>query len=505
MDRRLTQNAERLRFRIDATRCDGQGVCALVAPELFGLDRYGLAYVIPGSQELADADPDVRARGLEADALCPRNAIREDPAPPARPARATEAEAEADQETADKPAEREALAPERRPRLLLEEPETVAGWRERGGWADHDSAALIDLVERAGILGQGGAAFPAAAKWRRVVGAERPVVLANAAEREPGTVKDRYLTGSRPGLVLDGIRLSMAAVGADEAIIAVDEDATAEHDALTAEITEAARLGLLRGEIRVHKVPARYVAGEETSVISLLNGGPAIPRIRPPYPSDSGIGGRPTLVHNVETLAQVALAAALGAAEFRAEGLPEAPGTGLFSVGPFGGPARLVERPLGYPLRALLAETGLLDGARAVLVGGYAGGLLPPDAFDTPLAPAPLAAAGAALGTKSVQVIGEHHCPVRVAAEITGYFGAESAGQCPPCSRGLPDMAALLAALEAGTAGAGTVTELRGFMSTLSGRGVCRLPDGAARVTLSLLSAFGDAVEEHLRGGCPLH
>ena len=89
MDRRLTKNAEPLRFRIDASRCDGQGVCALVAPELFGLDRYGLAYVIPGSQEIADTDPDVRARGLEADALCPRNAIREDPAPPARRRRKT--------------------------------------------------------------------------------------------------------------------------------------------------------------------------------------------------------------------------------------------------------------------------------------------------------------------------------------------------------------------------------------------------------------------------------
>lgn len=500
MDRRLTQNAERLRFRIDATRCDGQGVCALIAPELFGLDRYGLAYVIPGSQELAEADPDVRGRGLEADALCPRNAIREDPAPPGRSAPA----AGAGQETADMAAEPAVTVAEHPARLLLDKPETVVGWREHGGWASHDSAALIDLVERAGILGHGGAAFPAAAKWRRVAGAERPVVLANAAEREPGTVKDRYLTGSRPGLVLDGIRLAMAAVGASEAVIAVDEDATAEHDALTAAIADAARLGLLRGEIRVHKVPARYVAGEETSVISLLNGGSAIPRIRPPYPSDSGIGGRPTLVHNVETLAQVALAVAMGAAEFRTNGLPDAPGTGLFSVSPFGGPAVLTERPLGYPLRALLADSGLLDGARAVLVGGYAGGLLPPDAFGTPLAPAPLAAAGAALGTKSVQVIDDRHCPVRVAAEVVGYFGAESAGQCPPCSRGLPDMAALLADLEAGTAGAEAVAELHGFMSTLSGRGVCRLPDGAARITLSLLSAFGDQVAEHIRGGCPL-
>jgi NADH:ubiquinone oxidoreductase subunit F (NADH-binding) len=445
--------------------------------------------VIPGSDAIADADPEVRGRGLEADALCPRNAIREDPAAPARPVPAALSPA-----TGAVP-----------PRLLLDAPESVTDWQRRGGWADHDAGALLDLVERAGIRGQGGAAFPAAAKWRRVAGAARPVLVANGAEREPGTVKDRYLTGSRPALVLDGIRLAMRAVGAAEAVVAVDEDAIAEHDALSAAIAEAASRGFLDGcQIRTHKVPARYVAGEETALIGLLNGGPALPRLRPPFPSEAGVSGRPTLVHNVETLAQVALAAVLGAAEFRAAGTGDAPGTGLFSVGPFGGPWQLAERPYGYSLRRLLAETGLLEGTRAVLAGGYAGGLLGRDALDTALAPAPLAAAGASLGTKSVQVIGEHQCPLGVVAEILGYFGAESAGQCPPCSRGLPDMAALLRSLEAGTGGEAAAAELGRFMATLSGRGVCRLPDGAARLALSLLASFGGEVRAHARSGCPL-
>jgi NADH:ubiquinone oxidoreductase subunit F (NADH-binding)/ferredoxin len=490
VDRRLNSNEERVRFRIDATRCDGQGVCVLVAPELFALDRYGLGLVTPGAEKLAD-DPGVRARGLEADALCPRNAIREVPVPPAR---ATSVPAP--------PPVAGGTWPTRRPRLLLDQPESVADWQQRGGWAEQDADALIDLVERAGIRGQGGAAFPTAVKWRRAAGAGRPVVLANGAEREPGTVKDRYLTGARPGLVLDGIRLASRAIGAAEAVVAVDEDATAEYDALSAAIAEAAGRGLLDGlEIRVHKVPARYVAGEETALINLLNGGPALPRLRPPFPSDAGVSGRPTLVQNVETLAQVALAAAFGAEEFRRVGTPDAPGTGLFSVGRFGGPYRVTERPYGYPLRALLTETGLLDGARAVLVGGYAGGLVGLDALDVALAPAALAAAGASLGTKSVQVI--DRCPVGAAAEIVGYFGAESARQCPPCSRGLPDMAALLRDLEAGVRGGEAAAELESFMGTLSGRGVCRLPDGAARVTQSLLAGFRDEVEAHIAAGCP--
>ena len=496
MDRRLTKSSESLRFRIDPTRCDGQGVCVLIAPEVFARDRYGLGYVIPGSEKIADADPDVRARGLEADALCPRNAIREDPAPSPRPAPVAVPHAP---RTAPR---RPGTAP---PRLLLGTPESVAGWQGRGGWADHDGSALLDLVERAGIRGQGGAAFPTAAKWRRVAGAARPVVVVNGAEREPGTVKDRYLISRRPGLVLDGIRLAMRAVGAREAIVAVDEDAIAEHDALSAAITEAAARGLLGGgEIRTHKVPARYVAGEETALVSFLNGGPATPRLRPPFPSDSGVSGRPTLVQNVETLAQVALAAALGAEEFRSVGTADAPGTGLFSVGAVGGPYHVEERPYGYSLRGLLAETGLLDGARAVLVGGYAGGLFTPGALGVALAPAALAAAGASLGTKSVQVIGGDRCPVGVAAEIVGYFGAESAGQCPPCSRGLPDMAALLHDLEAGTGGPEAAAELGRFMATLSGRGICRLPDVAARLALSLLTNFRDEVDAHTRSGCAL-
>ena len=382
---------------------------------------------------------------------------------------------------------------------------SVAGWQRRGGWADHDSSALLGLVEQGGIRGHGGAAFPAAAKWRRVAGAQRPVVVANGAQREPGTVKDRYLMARRPGLVLDGIRLAMRAVGAAEAIVAVDADATAEHDALSAAISDAAGLGLLAGcEIRLHKVPARYVAGEETALIGLLSGGPALPRLRPPFPTDSGVFSRPTLVHNVETLAQVAVAAVLGAEEFRSAGTADSPGTGLFSVGPFGGPYRVIERPYGYLLSDLLAEAGLLAGARAVLAGGYAGGLLPAGALDVPLTPAALAAAGASLGTKSVQVIGAGHCPVGAAADMLGYFAGQTAGQCPPCSRGLPDMAGFLRGLENGTAGPEAVTELDRFMRTLFDRGACRLPDGAARLSLSLLTNFPGEVGAHAASGCPL-
>jgi NADH:ubiquinone oxidoreductase subunit F (NADH-binding)/ferredoxin len=488
MDRRLASNTDSLRFRIDPTRCDGQGVCVLIAPELFTLDRYGNAYVIPGSETITD--PDVRARGLEADAMCPRNAIREEPAALPRPSPRVD------------PVASVPVAP----RLMVDVPESVSDWQERGGWAAHDGATLLDLVERAGIRGQGGASFPTATKWRRVAGKERPIVVVNGAEREPGTIKDRYLLSHRPGLVLDGLRLAMQAVGATEAVAAVDDESTIELDTLSAAIIQANERGLLGDHLKIDvcAVPSRYVAGEETALISFLGGGPPMPRLRPPFPSDSGLFGRPTLVQNVETLAQVAQAAVLGADQFRAAGAPEAPGTGLFSVGAFGGPYHLAERPFGYSLRDLLAENDLLDDARAVLVGGYAGGLLTPDALDVALTPAALAAAGASLGTKAVHVIDQDRCPVSVAAEIVGYFGDHTADQCPPCSRGLPDMAGLLRDLENGLGGPELVAELELFMGTLFDRGVCRLPDGAARLTMSLLTNFSDDVKAHSTSGCPL-
>ena len=500
MDRRLSDSADAIRFRIDATRCDGQGVCVLVAPELFGLDRYGLGYVLPGADQLAAADPEVRARGLEADAMCPRNAIREEPALAARPDPAPAAASPA----AASPAAASPAAAGFVPRLVTGAgTQSLADWRSRGGFRDHAPGELLDLVAQAGLAGQGGAGFPTAAKWRHVIGADQPFVVANGAEREPGTAKDRYLMTHRPFAVLDGLRLAMHAVGARVGYLCIDEDAHEAAGQLAAALDDARAAGLLDGiEIRFHQVPARYVAGEETALLSSIEGFGPVPRIRPPYPAEVGLFGRPTLVQNVETLAQLAVAAVLGASGYRAAGTPDSPGSGIFTVGRFGGDFTVTEVEFGRPLAALLAEHGLLRGARAVLVGGYAGGLLTPDQLGVPLTPAALRAAGVSLGTKSVQVLGPDDCPVRAVASIVRYFGEQTAEQCPPCHRGLPDMAAILDDLEKGTADAAALAELEQFMATLSGRGVCRLPDGAARVVLSLLTSFAEVVAAHATGGC---
>jgi len=470
-------------------RCDGQGVCALIAPEIFQLDRYGDAYVSPGAEALVAEDDELRQRALEADAMCPRNAIYELPAAPERPPRLVESPS-----SATTPA-----------RLVLEGKETVAEWRARGGWRQSLGHEVLDTVAAAGLVGHGGAGFPTATKLRGLVGVKEAVVVLNGAEREPGTLKDRYLLAHRPGLLLDGLQHILNVTSASEAVITVDEESVVEYDTMATALDEAREAGFFQNvTVRMQRVPTRYVAGEETALISVLAGGPPLPRMRPPLPSESGLNGRPTLVQNAETVAQVALALQLGADEFRSVGTPDTPGTGIFSVGPFGGPYEVVERPYGYPLQALLSDLGLLDDARAVLVGGYAGGLLSTDAgLDVALAPNALAERGASLGTKAVHVIGRQQCPVGVVAGIVGFFGDESAQQCPPCARGLPDSARMLRALEDGTADQAMLDELGHFMATLHDRGICRLPDGAARMTQSLLSAFSDDVAAHLENGCP--
>jgi NADH:ubiquinone oxidoreductase subunit F (NADH-binding)/ferredoxin len=492
MDRRIAETTDRIQFRIDATRCDGQGVCVLIAPEIFQLDRYGLAYVVPGSAEAVADNPDVRARGLEADAMCPCSAIRSEVLPPV----SAPAEAAGRETTIGITG-----------RLLAsgDQPETREEWAALGGFGERASAEIRVLAEAAGLTGQGGAAFPSARKWARLSAGD-VVVVANGAEREPGTLKDRYLMARRPFLVLDGLRLAMTAASADRGVVAIDENSELEASQVSDAIERAQAAGDFGdAEIRIERVPTRYVAGEETALLNVIEGGSPLPRLRPPYPTDRGVFGRPTLVHNVETLAHLALAAALGPEEYVRVGTPEAPGSGLFSVGRFGGPFEVAERSFGYPLRHLLAECGLLSGTRAALVGGFAGALLKPDSFGIGLSPGELRAVGGTLGTKSVQVLTADQCPVRAVAEVLEYFGSETANQCPPCSRGLPDMAALLRGIESGAAGAQeAVKEIESFMSTLSGRGVCRLPDGAARIVLSLMTSFADDVRAHVEGGCPI-
>jgi NADH:ubiquinone oxidoreductase subunit F (NADH-binding) len=358
-------------------------------------------------------------------------------------------------------------------------------------------------VERSGLAGRGGAGFPTAVKLQAVAAGRAPVVVANGTEGEPASAKDRVLMTHNPHLVLDGTLVALTAVGADEAILAVSRRARSAHAALARALTER-RADARR--IRLVAVPDRFVAGEETALVNWLSGGDAKPTFAPPRPFERGVGGRPTLVQNVETLANLGLIARYGAGWFRETGTDAAPGTVLVTVR--GGVRRpgVIEAELGTPLQQLVDRCGgLAAPARALLVGGYFGTWL--DAavgLDLPLSDAALRPHGAALGARTLAVLPRDTCGLAETARIALYLAGESAGQCGPCVFGLPAVAQALESIAAGAPDAArSLKRLPRLSAQIAGRGACRHPDGALRLVDSTLRVFADEIRLHLVGRCP--
>jgi NADH:ubiquinone oxidoreductase subunit F (NADH-binding) len=348
---------------------------------------------------------------------------------------------------------------------------------------------LVGEIEAARLWGRGGAAFPTAAKLRAVAARRgRPVVVVNGAEGEPLSGKDKLLLRALPHLVLDGAVALAGALGATDVVIAHSTAARAEQDALDLALAERVRRGLHpRLSISRAAVPDTYVAGQETALVSFLNGGPALPAFTPPRPFERGVGGRPTLVVNAETVAQAALVARHGAAWFTdAE-------TALFTVSGAVGRPGVYEAPVGTPLARLVADAGGLTRApRAVLVGGYAGAWIDArEARTLTLDEDALRRAGGTLGVGAVAVLAEGECGICETARIVRYLADESAGQCGPCVHGLAAMADRLERPGPG------VELLRRWAGDVAGRGACRHPDGAARLVASALTVFRRGLEGH--------
>ncbi|ROO85644.1 NADH:ubiquinone oxidoreductase subunit F (NADH-binding) [Actinocorallia herbida] len=396
-----------------------------------------------------------------------------------------------------------AVYPGAEPRLLgTAGREDVQAYLARGGYAPlRDPEALLGAVERAGLRGRGGAAFPFARKVRAVrAGVAAPVLVANGEEGEPASVKDRWLMRHRPHLVLDGVRLAAALVGAQDVYLYVSDAASAESlaEALAAFPAE----GWNEIAIRIHRVEPAYVAGEETAAVRSIEGGPALPQDKPPRPFESGVGGRPTLVSNVETLANLPAVQRLGADAYRALGTDDSPGTFLMTLS---GTSRdgLYEIPFGTGLRDVLGWLGEdPGGVRGALVGGYFAGVMNERVLDLPLAYGAFAEAGSGLGCGGIAVIGDRGCPVAVAAAVMDYFARENAGQCGSCFNGTSAMAAVLDALRDHRAVAADLERLRHWATDLRGRGACGTLDGATNVAASLLREFPKQVDGHLDGAC---
>ena len=395
----------------------------------------------------------------------------------------------------------------------------LAGWAAAGRAQDHTAHVamfgalplrtyrgrdgrqrLVDEVDRAGLLGRGGAAFPAARKLATVAhGRRRAVVVANGCEGEPASRKDRMLAELAPHLVIDGAVLAAQATNATDVYLCTEETSPA----FTA-LARAARERSSTLPLHIVGVPSHFVASEESALVSFLNGGAARPTGRRTRVFEVGVGKRPTYVGNVETLAQLALVARYGAQWFRSVGTPHSPGTALVTIDGAVHSPGVTEVPYGVTLAEVLdAGGGTSEPVQALLVGGYSGGwLATPSALSTGFSHEELSAAGSTVGVGAVIALPAAACGVAETAHVLRYLADESARQCGPCMFGLPAIAADFGALTAGS----TISDRRAMralerrLEVIPGRGACAHPDGAVRLAASALRVFAHDVELHLAG-----
>jgi NADH:ubiquinone oxidoreductase subunit F (NADH-binding) len=335
-----------------------------------------------------------------------------------------------------------------------------------------------------------------------VAAARHSIVVANGTEGEPASGKDKALLVNSPHLVLDGAGIAADTVGADEVVVCVDRAGGAAARAVQVAIAERRQAGADRVRFRLESTPSHYVTGEESALVHWLNGGPAKPVLVPPRPFERGVRARPTLVNNVETLAHLALIARFGGAWFRGLGTGEDPGTALVTLtGDVGRPG-VYELPLGTPLADALRAAATGTDVQAVLIGGYAGTWIAgAAAASARLERASLRALGASLGCGAIGVLGPGSCGLRTTARVAQWLADQSAGQCGPCTHGLPAIAGAVEALVQGDRGQRREQQLRRWLGQVEGRGACHHPDGAVRFVRSALTVFATEISRHRQYG----
>jgi NADH:ubiquinone oxidoreductase subunit F (NADH-binding) len=367
-----------------------------------------------------------------------------------------------------------------------------------------EGSELIDWIARADLRGRGGAGFPTAMKMATVTnGGRRPILVANGAEGEPASLKDRRLLERSPHLVIDGAQLAAQAVDAMQVILCVRQDAVGAIESVREALAEREARGMSPVEVALALTPSAYLAGEESALVRFLNGGPAKPTFVPPRPFERGVARRPTLVQNVETLAHLALIARHGPTWFREAGTDREPGTALVTLSGSVRSPGVYEIGLGTSLRDLLVLAGGATApVRAVLVGGYFGSWIDLGvARDLALHEEHLRPLGGGLGSGVVALLPLSACGVAESARVLRYLTTEAAGQCGPCTNGLAAIANAFTEMADGCASATVDEDVARWTALVHGRGACHHPNGAIRFATSALQVFAAEFEEHARQG----
>ena len=369
--------------------------------------------------------------------------------------------------------------------------------------------SVIALALDAGLLGRGGAYFPAARKWQaaRRVGSARRHLVVNAEEGEPGVFKDRHLMEGNPHRIIEGAVIAAYAAGAGNVVIYINAEADLSADRMTAALEAAKAAGLVGDDVlgsgfdcavTVRRGAGGYVCGEETTLLNTVEGRRREPRLRPPFPTDAGLYGEPTVINNAETLANLPAILRGGVRRFASVGLNEARGTRLVSLSGAVRRPGLAEVPMGTTVRqAIELVGGGVPAGREIgfaAVGGPSSGLLPASELDVPLRPGMLHPSGVVMGAGGITVFDDRASPAEVAFRLSQYNAAESCGKCTPCREGTPRIAEALGRIAAGDGKGSDVRDLQDLAEIVGAASLCGLGQMAGNPVTSLLNFYGDAL-----------
>ncbi len=398
---------------------------------------------------------------------------------------------------------------------------TLAVYRSRGGYRAWEKVVremqpgnLIDEVKASGLRGRGGAGFPTGMKWS-FVPRESPkpkYLVCNADESEPGTFKDRLLLEKDPHATIEGTLMAAYAISSHTAFIYIRGEMVFAATRLERAVEEAYQAGYIGKNILgtgydldviVHRGAGAYICGEETALLSSLEGGRGWPKVKPPFPATHGLFGCPTVVNNVETLAALPWIVAHGAAAYAAMGTEKSKGTKLFSVSGHIAKPGVYEVEMGYPFRKFLQEDcgGVPNGKKlkGVIPGGASMPVLRDDELDgVNLDYESIQAAGSLLGSGGVIVMDESTCMVRAAWNISRFYAHESCGQCSPCREGCHWMEKIFHRIEHGDGRSGDLDLILNVSGNIMGNTICPFGDAAAMPAAAFIRKYREEFEAHI-------
>jgi NADH-quinone oxidoreductase subunit F len=378
---------------------------------------------------------------------------------------------------------------------------------------------IIDEMLRANLRGLGGAGFPTGRKWS-FIPKDNPkpkYLVVNADEGEPGTFKDRYILERDPHALLEGMLIAAYAIGSHKAYVYIRGEYYRPAHRFNRAVEEAYAKGWLGKNIQgsgfdldvvIHRGAGAYICGEETALLTSLEGGKGFPKLKPPFPAISGLFQCPTIVNNVETLACVPFILREGAERFAGMGTPKQGGTRLFSVSGHVNRPGLYEAPVGVTLRELIERYGEgVPGGRklkAVIPGGISAKVLTAEEIDVRMDFDSLMAAGTMAGSAGVIVMDETTSMVEALLSASKFFAHESCGQCSPCREGTGWVHRIMRRIAGGKGRLQDLDELLGIARDMEGKTICVFADAAAWPVQSYIAKFRAEFEEHIRSGRPL-